>query len=233
MTKENTAVAKQESTAVDKAELAGMFDLKENMAGVEARLPQIKIIHQAQMFEFPDGEKHATFRGTILDISRVNAWWEQSFDETGGGVPPDCFSMDGVTPDPFSGKRQNKECRSCGQNAFGSDGGRGKACKNMKRVHILLEGEMLPHRLTIPPSNLKAIDLYVSLLTSKGIPYQLVTTEFALNKAKNKDGITYAEIQMKNVGVTDSLEEARRVKELRNEFLGVMRGQEIKVDEEL
>lgn len=224
------AVQKRESMDM---ELAGMFDLKDNMAGVEARLPQIGIIHQAQMFEFPDGEKHASFTGTILDISRINAWWEQSFDETGGGVPPDCFSMDGITPDPFSGNRQNSECRSCTQNSFGSDGGRGKACKNMKRVHILLEGEMLPHRLTIPPSNLKAVDLYVSLLTSKGIPYQLVKTEFSLGKAKNKDGITYAEIQMKNIGTTDSVEEARRIKAIRDEFLGVMRGQEIKAEEEL
>jgi hypothetical protein len=224
------AVAKKEDV-LDVSEMGNVFDLKDNMEGGEARLPQIKIIHQAQLFEMPDGKKVPEIEGTILDLNRLNAWWKESFDQTGGGSPPDCFSMDGVTPDPFSGDKQAKECPGCVQNQYGSDGGRGKACKNAKRLHIMQDGEMLPYRLTIPPSNLKAVDLYVSLLTSKAIPYQLVRTKIKLKKVQNKDGIAYAEMVFENVSMVDTKEAAFRIKKLRDEFMTVMRGQPIKVDE--
>ena len=230
MTKE-TAVTKAES--LDVAGMGEMFNLKSNMEGVEARLPQIKIIHQAQLFETPDGEKAPTIEGIILDINRINAYWEESFDTSGGGTPPDCFSMDGVTSDPFSSSKQNNSCASCEQNKFGTDGGRGKNCKNMKRLHMMIEGDMLPYRLTIPPSNLKAVDLYVSLLTSKGIPYQLVKTKLSLKKVTNKDGIAYSELTLTNEGTITDMLEAKRIKNVRQEFLAVMRGQAIKVDDEL
>ena len=216
----NTAVA-----------LNDMFDLKENMAGVEARLPQIKIIHQAQMFEMPDGEKEKTISGVILDISRANAYWEVSFDTTGGGTPPDCASLDGVKPDPFSGQIQSQTCASCPKNQFGSDGGRGKACKNLKRLHILMDGDLLPSRLTIPPSNLKPIDMYVTILTGKGTPYQLVVTEMSLKKVQNKDGIAYSELVLRSLSKIEDRDAALRIKAMRAEFLGVMRGQTITAEE--
>ena len=226
-----TAVVKAETLDVEA--MGEMFDLKDNMEGVEARLPQIKIIHQAQMFEMPDGEKAPTVGGIILDISRINAFWEESFDQSGGGTPPDCYSMDGLTPDPFSSSKQSSSCMTCDQNKFGSDGNRGKNCKNMKRVHLMIEGDMLPYRLTVPPSNLKAVDLYVSLLTSKGIPYQLVKTKLSLNKVTNKEGIAYSELVMSNGGLITDMLEAKRIKKMRQEFLSVMRGQAIKADDEL
>jgi hypothetical protein len=226
------AMTKKEGTMAV-SEMGDIFNLKDNMDGVEARLPQIKIIHQAQLFEMPDGQKVPKIEGTILDMNRVNAWWAESFDQTGGGSPPDCFSMDGVTPDQFSGNKQGQDCPGCVQNQYGSDGGRGKACKNAKRVHIMQDGEMLPYRLTVPPSNLKAVDLYVSLLTSKAIPYQLVRTEISLKKVQNKDGIAYAEMVFKNLSLIDTKDEALKIKKLRDEFMLVMRGQAIKAGEEM
>ena len=224
---ESTEIVEKETMDVA---LTGMFDLKENMEGVEARLPQIGIIHQAQLFEMPDGEKTPTIRGIILDINRVNAFWEESFDTSGGGTPPDCYSMDGIKPDPFSEKMQDPSCHACAMNKFGSDG-RGKACKNMKRLHMMIAGDMLPYRITIPPSNLKAVDLYVSLLTSKGIPYQLIETELSLKKVTNKDGIAYSELEFSKVRAITDMDEAQGIKKLRTEFLGVMRGQTILAEE--
>ena len=231
MAKSNAAVAVTKK--MDLAVMGEMFDLKSNMEGVEARLPQIKIIHQAQLFETPDGEKAPSIEGIILDINRINAFWEESFDTSGGGTPPDCYSMDGITPDPFSSIKQSNSCTACEQNKFGSDGGRGKSCKNMKRIHLMIEGDMLPYRLTIPPSNLKAVDLYVSLLTSKGIPYQLVKTKLSLKQVTNKDGIAYSELVLINEALINDRVEAQRIKNVRQEFMNVMRGQAIKIDDEL
>ena len=73
----------------------------------------------------------------------------------------------------------------------------------------------MPFRLTAPPSNLKAVDLYVSLLTSQGIPYQLVMTEFSLRMAQNKDGVEYSELHMENTGPSvTTVEEAQELKKL-------------------
>ncbi len=207
---------------------ADLFSMGDQMEGVEAQLPQIKIKHQAEMFEFPDGTKEETFRGIILDMNRTNAYWPESFDDTGGGVPPACSSLNGVMPEAGAEEIQSScnSCLDCPHNKYGSGKKGGKACKNMKRIHILLQGSMMPYRLTAPPSNLKAVDLYVSLLTSTGTPYQLIMTEFSLRSAQNKDGIGYSELHMENVGPSvKSIEEAQELKHLVAQWRGVMRGE--------
>jgi len=229
-TKNKELATKEQSEENLPAELKAKFDLKQNMEGVTPRLPQISIVHQAQLFTFPDETQLKEFEGIILDTNRINAWWEQSYDETGGGTPPDCFSMNGVEPDLNCNMPQAKRCAECEKNKFGSDG-RGKACKNMKRVHIMLEDEMLPLRLTLPPSNLKAIDMYISLLTSKGMPYQLVVTNFKLKKTQNKDGIAFSEINPEKVRIITDSEKAEFLSKMLKEFKPVMRGQEIVMEE--
>jgi len=213
-------------------ELRETFNLKQNMEGVQPRLPQIGIVHQGQLFIMHDETKVAEFTCIILDTNRINAWWEVSYDESGGGTPPDCFSMNGIELDPNCSAPQSPTglCRDCDKNKFGSDG-RGKACKNMKRVHVLLDGEMLPLRMTLPPSSLKAIDNYISMLTSKGLPYQLVHTIFKLKETKNKEGIKYSEIKPEKGQLITDQEKALKLRTMLEEFKPIMRGQEIVLEE--
>ena len=222
-------VAKKEdfNVAVNGAEL---FNLKDNMEGVQPRLPQIGIVHQGQMFIMPDGEKTQKFIGIILDSNRINAFWHHSFSESGGGDPPDCFSMDGIVPEASCPDPQHDSCTKCPHNEFGSDG-RGKACKNMKRAHVLLDDSALPYRLTIPPTSLKSIDTYVSLLTGQGVPYQLVITEIGLREVANKDGIKYSEVTFKQVGNVTTKEKAEQLRQARNDMLQAMRGDTVNTEE--
>lgn len=224
--KNGKAVAKKDAAELT-PEMAGeMFDLKENMQGIEPRFPQIAIAHSAQIFVMPDNTKVESISCIILDMNRANAYWEAEF--TGGGTPPDCFSIDGVSPDHSCDKLQAQSCPECEQNKFGTDRkGRGKACKNMKRVHVIMEGEMLPYRLTLPPSSIKSVDTYVSLLTSGGTPYQLMRTRISLKQAANNDGIEYAEAVFEKLeAVTDKVE-AMQLKEQWNRWKDSLRGQEI------
>lgn len=208
--------------------LGELFDPKDRLSGIELRLQQIGIIHQGQLFEMPNGEKRGSFRGTILDICNVNAWWEEHFDKSGGGTPPQCYSMNGVAPHPLSEKIQAAECTTCHRNAFGSDGGRGKACKNMKRIHIMLPGERFPKRLTAPPSSLKAVNIYGSLLEDQGMPYPIVDTEFGLKLVSNKDGIKYSELSFEKKGLAaKTMEEAQAIKKIRERFMPIMREEPI------
>lgn len=221
-------------------EAMGVFDPKESAEGIDIRLGQIKILHQANLFELPDGEKTDAFEGIILDIYNVNAWWEESYDITGGGIPPQCFSMDGIKLDPMSEKPQSEKgfCASCPQNKFESeirkDGspGRGKACKNMKRVHVMMANGQFPKRLTVPPTSLKAINEYVSLLLDKGIPYPIVNTHFGLDEASNKDGIKYSGLVLEKIGfAANTREEAEAIKQKKKDFWGAMREQPVETSE--
>ena len=223
---ETKALAVMDTDMFNLAEIAeGSSDIQDNLDQVEIRLPQIKIIHQAQMFELPDGTKAQSIQGFILDFNKINSYWRESFDQTGGGTPPDCFSLDGAKPSPYSGEIQSATCPECPQNQFVSEpakgGGRsrGKACKNLKRVHIITRSnQLLPYRLTLPPSNLRTFDQYISSLVAQGYAFRMVYTDFSLKPTKNKDGITYAELVLTPVSAI-SKEQARVIKTM-SERLG-------------
>lgn len=211
------------------------FDTNDNMTGVEPRLPQIKILSQAQMFELPGGETVKRFSGIIIDSRRANAYWSKSMSESGAGNAPDCFSFDGVRPhgeNPIS-----KVCAACPMNKYGSEPGKngenglGKACKNMRRIHVLLDGNILPFRLTLPPTSLKPHDAYMVDLSNRRRPYPTVVTEISLAKAKNKGGIEYGQVQMAMAGEINDRDTLIEIRNLRDKLAETMATQEVTADE--
>ena len=66
------------------------------------------------------------------------------------------------------------------------------ACANRRRVHLLMVGHVLPLRLNLPPSALRAYDDYATRLSDLNCPIPAVVTTISLTKAKNKDGIEYS-----------------------------------------
>lgn len=226
----STAMATPKTTALATPEqMAGMFDVQENMEGVEPRLPQIRIAHQAQVFKMPDDTKVDSLEGIIIDSNRCNAFWAKSFEEAGAGNPPDCFSLDGVKPN-----RENpcaKTCAECKNNRYGTDGGRGKACKNMRRVHILIDKNILPFRLSLPPSSLRSVDDYFVQLTTKGRPYPTVITQISLTEAKNKDSIAYSRPEFEMLSEINELDELAKIKDMRTKLRATMQLQEVTADE--
>ena len=241
---------KKELTTVDEVTKAIMaanrqFDLKKNMEGIRPRLPQIGILHQGQLFIMPDEDKRESFTGLILDHHNINAFWSTPFSESGGGDPPDCYSMDGIKPDISRIENPvHDNCFHCPNNKFGSDigGGRGKLCKNMKRLHIMMPDEIMPFRLTVPPSSIGAVDLFISHVRGKGLSHQLVPTTFSLKEVANKDGIKYSELVM-TAEIMD-LQDGKKIfkfimepdaqqtiKNFHEEWLPIMREQSIEVEE--
>jgi len=112
------------------------------------------------------------------------------------------------------------ECASCPLNRFNSevrpDGtrGRGKACKNMRRLFIMRPGTVLPLLLVVPPTSLKQVRQYFLRLAGTGIPYYGVITKLALVQQKSGDGITYSQIQPQ-LGARLSPEEIAKIREFR------------------
>jgi pyruvate/2-oxoglutarate dehydrogenase complex dihydrolipoamide acyltransferase (E2) component len=123
-------------------------------------------------------------------ISKV--WYEKGFED-GTKAPPDCFSANGVTPDPSSTKKQCNVCALCPKNAFGSatkqDGtpGKGKACSDSKRLAVVplfdLQNEMLggPMLLRVPAASLNDVATYGVGVQKLGFPYYGVGTRIAFD----------------------------------------------------
>lgn len=131
--------------------------------------------------------------GIIIDHHAVNAYWESEYD--GSNNQPNCSSFDGKSGlDTDSGELRT--CESCPFNQFGSDtkGGKGKACKNMHRIYILVSGQPLPMLLTLPPTSLKAWKNYLAKkVVVRGKRPWMVLTKITLKKEKNEGGIAYSQ----------------------------------------
>ena len=143
-----------------------------------------------------DSESNKEIQGIIVYVARRRAYWASG---NPSGEPPQCSSSDCETGIGNPGGK----CEECPFNQFGSahkvDGtaGRGKACKESKLLFILRAGQTLPDVVVVPAGSLRAVRQYQLKI---GMPYWSLVTRLVLEKAQNKDGITYAQIKPSRVG---------------------------------
>ncbi len=167
------------------------------------------------MFQvFDPGEEEATavpsVEGVILLSHKTNGLWLSAFG--GENKAPDCASINGET----GTRADTGECVSCADcpyNQFGSgkEGqGRGKACKNMRRVFLMRRGDIFPMVLTLPPTALKAYDNYRTKVLLGRKRLSAVLTRITLKGEKNKDGVAYSAPVFDAVGLLPP-EEAQAV----------------------
>jgi len=140
-----------------------------------------------------------SFRGVVANFHNCNALF---MNPEPGREPPVCSSPDGVKGlDLLSG--EIKDCASCPNNQWGSGNGgrRGKACKNMRRLYILVEGSNIPIVMTLPPTSIAAWEKYKSVVlgVQRYTPYDVVT-EFSLSVAVNGAGTKYSVVSFSAVG---------------------------------
>lgn len=208
--------------------------MAEEMDGLQLSFPRIKIPSGGGLAfevpgddpENPDAEKEIV--GVIVDHHPVNAYWQDKY--SGANNPPDCASMDGKIGVDQDGNR--KPCNSCPMNEWGTaEDGRGKACKNMHRVYILREGEMLPLLLTLPPTSLKNLSDYLGLrIVSKGLRSYGVVSKVSLKKAQNAGGINYSQAVFSLAGKL-SPEQTKAMAEYSQGIRSITRQLAIQVDE--
>jgi hypothetical protein len=180
-----------------------------NMEGVAMRFDRVKIPSGgASSFEVPDETGEAQpmkkLTGIILDHYPVNAYWANPY--SGENNPPDCVAQDGKngTATPESGL-PGGPCARCEKNRWGTDvqkdgsAGKGKACKNLHRIYLLLDGTVIPYQIALPPTSLGNLQDYLRRLMGKLIPCYRVVTEVSLTKDKNAGGIEYSKAVFKKV----------------------------------
>lgn len=147
--------------------------------------------------------------GIIVYDHPVNAYWRDKY--AGGNEAPDCSSSDGKEGIERETGCIN-ECSACPWNQFGSDGA-GKACKNMRRLYIVQEGEVMPLLLTLPPTSLRYFKDYKwnkIFAKAKRIDRRTfdVVTRITLKKEKSGDGIVYSRAEFSLVGELNEVQKA-------------------------
>ncbi len=131
----------------------------------------------------PIGSLEVVIVGVSPNISKN--FYEKRYAE-GDAESPDCWSVNGRTPDPASPKLQCETCAACPQNVFGSRvteaGKKAKACQDYRRIAVVPKGDPNnetyggPMMLRIPPMSLANLARYGQELTRYGAqPYAVGT----------------------------------------------------------
>lgn len=137
----------------------------------------------------------------IVAFKDQKAFWKESVDDTGGGTPPDCRSLDMIhgvgDPGGFCNGGVDSQPEPCAFNVFGSANegeGAGKACKDLRFLFFLEGKSRLPKLLVVPPTSLKAMKKYFISLAENEIPHYGVVTRLELEADKNANNVKYSKI---------------------------------------
>lgn len=116
------------------------------------------------------------------------------------------------------------DCSTCPLSQWGSEHqrraggpGKGKACKEMRRLLLLIDGWAMPAIMSLPPTSIRAWDAYCSGHAAKRGAYFAVKTRFELDIAKAAGGEAYNVIKVSAAGALD-IEQVRMVSAIRQQY---------------
>lgn len=208
-------------------------------------------------FELDSGEFLSEITGVIPISQIVKAWWPA---KELSSTPPLCSSHDGklgyfsdlddkqqmedaaryLMPHPAITLLQEKdqefpevfECQGCPMNAWGTapGGGRGKACRERRRLLVVMDGFQSPVIFSLPPTSVRQFDTFASGLKARGRDYYGVRVKIGLMSQKS-GGYTYGVTTFMAEGPIGSIEEARAVVSLRQQYADLIRTMPIQPDE--
>jgi hypothetical protein len=154
--------------------------------------PRISI--KGARFRIVEGDTETVLESTTMDAVIVGAnprlsktWYAKQWTPDSEPQAPDCFSLDGIGPDPESTAPQNDLCASCPQNAWGSkvtpQGQQIKACSDNKRLAVVAADDASGpvYLLSVTPAALKGLNQYQKELSVRGIPPEIVKTRVSFD----------------------------------------------------
>lgn len=150
--------------------------------------PRISI--KGARFRIVEGDTETVLDTTTLEVVIVGAnpklsktWYAKAWTKDSEPQAPDCFSLDGISPDASATDPQNDLCASCPHNAWGSkvapNGQQLKACSDQKRLAVVAadDPEGAVYLLSVTPAALKGLNQYHKELSVRGIPPEIVKTK--------------------------------------------------------
>ena len=217
-TKKNTALAVKDGFTIanrfeglDPELLAELKDEMEDLdpeSGIICR--QIKIpsgggiAYEVQGEDEDDTDAMKEIEGVIVFTHRLSAYWPGAYG--GGNDLPTCSSMDGKTGiNAETGEAV--DCEHCPYNQYGTgtdDKGnpsKGKACKNMRRIYMMMDGDPNFYLLTVPPTSIRDVNKQMAKILVSGTPYIGMIVSLTLEKTKNSNGVAYSKVVVKKKGL--------------------------------
>ena len=166
-----------------------------------------------------DAEPMKEIDGVILFTHRLSAYWPGSFGSASNPEDkiPTCSSMDGKTGIVQAGDRSGEiiTCETCPYNQYGTgvdekgNPSRGKACKNMRRIYLMMDGDPNFYLLSVPPTSIKDVNKQLAKILASGTPYTGMIVSLTLEKAKNSNGVEYSKVVIKKKGLLPPAAAAR------------------------
>lgn len=184
-----------------------------------------------------DGVEYAkTIDGVIVFTHLINGRWAGAYGEGDGtNKAPICASMDGKA----GINRETGECydcRVCPHNDFGSAIGkdgkpmRGKACKNMRRIYLMMNDNPNLYLLTVPPTSLRDVNRNLNKILASGCPYIGQIVQLSLTKVQSAGGSGYSKVTLRRVGPLPEAAAARAM-EIRKAIKGQFAEAAVTVDD--
>jgi hypothetical protein len=166
---------------------------------------RVKHRGEEKMLMRPDepGVPEAFIQCVIVKASPAIAkiYYKGTYAE-GDMSPPDCWSVNGIAPDPASPSKQSTTCAGCPMNAWGSkitgNGKATKACQDSKRLAIVPANDMQnelfggPMLLRVPPASLADLSAYGAKLKQIGADYFSVVTRIGFDANEAFPKFTFA-----------------------------------------
>lgn len=127
---------------------------------------------------------------TVLNVQKSKTFYTEGYTE-GSTEKPDCFSNDGITPDPSAEDQQCTTCALCPHNAWGSginekgEATKGKACADVQRLAVASPSNLDdPFLFRVPPASLKGFAEVSKFLTTKRVPLNGAVIRFSFDADK-------------------------------------------------
>ncbi len=173
-------------------------------AGISTGESTPRISLKGGRFRIIDGGNETVLPTLTLDVIIVGAnpnlskiWYANQWTPENEPTSPDCYSLNGLTPNPDSTKPQHSHCASCPQNQWGSkitqQGAKIKACADQKRLAVVdaenPDGTI--YLLQVTPAALKGLNQYHKSLSSRGIPAEIVRTRIGFDTNASFPKLTF------------------------------------------
>jgi len=171
----------------------GNDDLADDMEGLTLSFPKVKIPAGGSLqFELPTGDpenpEYTRFlQGVILYHHASGAYWPEGCEYDDNTVPL-CSTVDGKQGYGTPGGA----CAACELNRYGTaTDGKGKACKNMRILYLLQDGDYIPVQLSLPPTSLRPFnDFMNAAFVARRRPAWSSVVQIGLKRVDN--GNTYS-----------------------------------------
>ena len=137
----------------------------------------------------------AVIVGANPGVSKV--FYSRTYDPNATDLRPDCFSNDGVRPDPSVESPVNANCATCPNNVLGSkltnSGAKSKLCSDQRHLAVIPAADTSGkiYSLTVPVSGMRALREYFKELNNYGLIPEEVVTELGFDDKADYPKITF------------------------------------------